>query len=147
LETPPAVEEETDVDPAAPARLPGLGWSLLPIILPIAMIASDPVIGPMWKSQSPESFAEHGEWLKVFAEKNVAMLASAFIAVALWVFTRWPRRDEVSQMVEEALTSAGMIILITAAGGAFGKSLDQAGVGQAIQIVFPGEGASGISVL
>jgi GntP family gluconate:H+ symporter len=139
LETPPTIDEVETPGGVAEAKLP--------IILPIFMIASDPVFGPIWMKNSPASFAQHGEWLKVVADKNVAMLASAFIAMALWIVTRWPKRSEVSAMVEEALTSAGMIILITAAGGAFGSALQKAGVGEAIQAAFPGDSAAGMGVL
>ncbi len=146
LETPPVIEEELPGDQETMA-LPRLGWSLLPIVLPVVMIASNPLIAPSWKSTSPETFAAYGEWLLLFADKNVAMLVSAFAAMSVYVFHKWPRRSEVSQMVEEALTSAGMIILITAAGGAFGASLRIAGVGEAIRDSFPGDTATGWGVL
>jgi GntP family gluconate:H+ symporter len=145
LETPPTIDAE-EVTPAD-LPLPWLGWSLLPILLPIVMIASKPIVAPMWEEAFPLSFASWGVWLEVFADKNVAMLVSAFVAMTLYLVHKRPPRSEVTHMVEEALTSAGVIILITAAGGAFGKSLQQAGVGQAIRDIFPGDGATGWSVL
>jgi GntP family gluconate:H+ symporter len=51
-------------------------------------------------------------------------------------------------MLEHALMSGGLIILITAAGGAFGAMLAAAGIGEAIQAKFASAGASmGISLL
>ena len=53
---------------------------------------------------------------------------------------------ELSNVVEVSLMSGGVIILITAGGGAFGAMLKQARVGEAIQSLFPASGA-GITVL
>ncbi len=51
-------------------------------------------------------------------------------------------------MVEEALKSAGVIILITAGGGAFGAMLKAAQIGPAIQEMFStGAGVSGVVLL
>jgi gluconate:H+ symporter, GntP family len=49
--------------------------------------------------------------------------------------------------VETALMSGGVIILITAAGGAFGAMLQAAQVGPAIQQLFAGVGGAGIVML
>jgi H+/gluconate symporter-like permease len=45
-------------------------------------------------------------------------------------------------LVEQSLTSAGVIILITAAGGAFGAMLKEAQVGEAIRNLIAGESPS-----
>ena len=45
-------------------------------------------------------------------------------------------------MVEHSLMSAGVIILITSAGGAFGAMLKQAQVGDAIQALLTGEASA-----
>ena len=147
LETPPVIDELELPQQEQTESLPNLGWSLLPIVLPVVMIASSPLIKPLWSSSSPETYELYGDWLAFFADKNVAMLMSAFSAVAVYIVHKRPRRSQVSQMIEEALTSAGVIILITAAGGAFGKALQLAGIGEAIRDSFPGEGATGTSVL
>ena len=50
--------------------------------------------------------------------------------------------------IESALLDAGAIILITAAGGAFGSMLQLAGIGGSIEAMFKNEsGISGLSVL
>ena len=48
--------------------------------------------------------------------------------------------------VEDALMSGGLIILITAAGGAFGAMLSDTGVSGAIQAVFTQSGGSGTGI-
>jgi len=43
------------------------------------------------------------------------------------------RRDKISPFLQNALSSGGLIILITSAGGAFGSVLQQTGIGCRIQ--------------
>ncbi|GIW95674.1 MAG: gnt-II system L-idonate transporter [Pirellulaceae bacterium] len=67
---------------------------------------------------------------------NLALLVSAAIAMATLCWKRKLTFVALGQAVESALMSAGIIILITAAGGAFGQMLKEAGVGHAIETVF-----------
>jgi H+/gluconate symporter-like permease len=45
-------------------------------------------------------------------------------------------RNEIAKVVETALMSGGVIILITAGGGAFGAMLKAAEIGQAVEVLF-----------
>jgi len=75
-------------------------------------------------------------WIKFFGDANFALLLSTGIVMLVYhVKTNRPRAHA-EKMVEDALTSGGMIILITAAGSAFGAMLRVAGVGQAIEAIF-----------
>ncbi len=74
---------------------------------------------------------------------NFALLLSCLIAVAMLVKQRRLALPEMAKAVEVALMSGGVIILITAAGGAFGDMLKVAKVGEAIQQLFAGAGGSG----
>ncbi|MCA9215906.1 MAG: gluconate permease [Planctomycetales bacterium] len=74
---------------------------------------------------------------------NFALILAA--GVAMWMLKN-ARKMTLSKMaadVEEALMSAGMIILITAAGGAFGAMLSQAKVGDEVEKLFSGSGGVG----
>jgi GntP family gluconate:H+ symporter len=83
----------------------GVILSLLPIVLPIILIAGD----------------------------AVGLLGSAGIALlTLWKYRR-PDSEPIPRVVEQGLMSAGVIILITSAGGAFGAMLREAGLGEAIR--------------
>jgi len=68
-----------------------------------------------------------------FGNPNLALLLSALIAM----FTlRWNRKlsfKKLGEVTETALMSGGVIILITAAGGAFGKMLQASGVRESIE--------------
>ena len=109
--------------PPEGAALPGLGAAVLPIVLPIALIASDTVAVALDRPAPV---------LAVVGDPNLALGVAAAAALAVWVRRRRPGRKAVAASVEEALLSAGVIVLITAAGGAFGAMLRVAGVGEAL---------------
>jgi gluconate:H+ symporter, GntP family len=79
----------------------------------------------------------------VVGNANFALLLSAAIAIATLVRQRQLSRTEMATAIETALMSGGVIILITAAGGAFGEMLKVAQVGDAIQQAFTGIGGAG----
>ena len=85
--------------------------------------------------------------LRVIGDANLALLLSALIALGtLMVYRGWTLR-QIAAASEEALTSAGVIILITSAGGAFGQMLGQSGLKEAVQNLFPQGGLPPMGVL
>lgn len=80
-------------------------------------------------------------WTALAGNANLALLLAMAAALIVYVRQRRPTRDEAARSVESALMSGGAIILITAAGGAFGAMLDVAGVGPAIQGMFDTQGS------
>lgn len=83
----------------------------------------------------------------VFGNANFALLVSTIIAIWTLVKQRGLSRGEMAAAVETALMSGGVIILITAGGGAFGAMLKAAQVGDAIRVLFAGPGGGGIMML
>ena len=86
----------------------------------------------------------------VFGNANLALLLSTIIALLMLASQRGLTRNEVAHVVETSLMSGGVIILITAGGGAFGAMLQAAQIGEAIQSVFGsllGSGSSGLAFL
>lgn len=79
---------------------------------------------------------EAADWTGLFGNANLALFFSMVIALATAIRKRKMTRRDAAQMVETSLMSAGVIILITAAGGAFGNMLTLASVGSAIQGLF-----------
>jgi H+/gluconate symporter-like permease len=78
---------------------------------------------------------------------NFALLISAAIAILLLVKQRKPSLTELSLTIELSLMSAGVIILITAAGTAFGAMLKVAQIGPAIEKLFGGSSGEGLVLL
>jgi H+/gluconate symporter-like permease len=69
---------------------------------------------------------------------------SMAVALVTWVRLKKPEGKDFSVAVETALLSGGLVILITAAGGAFGAMLKVTGIAADIQAAFEGSGAVGL---
>ena len=134
LELEPLAEQPTELDSQNDLR-PNLFVALLPILVPIVMIAAGP-IGTAFLANPPAV-------LNVIADKNLALLVAAFVALAILVATQRPTRKQVADLVQDAVVGAGSIVLITAAGGAFGGMLKLAGVGPAIEKMFTSDTSGG----
>jgi len=123
--------------------LPGLGWSLAPIVLPVALITANTVVNALGIAAGAS-----GAWLigsraiTVLGNPQIALLLSA--GVALLTYWRHCRPDahQLSTGVGEALMTGGVIVLITCAGGAFGGALRSAELAPAIQTL-AGDAATG----
>ena len=134
-----------DEGPALDEALPGLGLALAPVVLPIILIGSQTVL-----KQAATSSPHAASWLsyaQIWGNPNLALLIAMAISIAVYVRQRQPSRSELSQTVEDALMSGGLIILITAAGGAFGAMLRAAGIDQAIGALIGDVSAAGLGLL
>jgi len=114
--------------------LPPLWLSLSPILLPVVLISGKAVLSQFF-GPTPEgavgSWPSGARWaLDGLGNGNVAMALAT--AIALVTLVRF-KKDGRGTAIHAALSSGGEIILITAAGGAFGAILQQTGVGEEIQ--------------
>jgi len=67
-----------------------------------------------------------------FGDKNIAMLMGGIFALIVLARQKKTTREKLTAFVQTALMTGGGIILITAAGGAFGGMLQQSGISQSI---------------
>jgi GntP family gluconate:H+ symporter len=117
--------------------LPPLSLALAPILLPVLFIGGNAVL---------ESFVkEPTGWqvplMNAFDVLGDANLALAIAAVVSLFLLRWQRDGGTAKLgsgMTSALQEAGLIILITAAGGAFGGVLQHTGVGARIEAIAGG---------
>jgi len=84
---------------------------------------------------------------RLWSNANFALLLAALISMVMLKRVRSLTLRETAGEVEDALMSGGVIILITAAGGAFGAMLRDAQIGEAIQNLFAQSSAGGIGLL
>lgn len=123
--------------------LPGLGFSVLPIVLPILLIAGKTIFLPLLDNDSILA-----RWIIVLGDPNMALLLAAAVSTAVYIQMRRPSRENLGKLIEQSLMSGGLIILITAAGGTFGAMLKEAQIGPAISDLFAGaSGTSGLGML
>jgi GntP family gluconate:H+ symporter len=131
------------------SQLPSLTASLVPIVVPILLISVASLVdvirqgaardatgwaaGAIASVGGADRFARVAQLLEFIGNKNVALIVGAVLALAILARQRRLSPAQVSEMTGRPLETAGVIILITAAGGAFGFMLEQAGVKRAIE--------------
>jgi len=148
LELRPLPGGQTEPEPLPDDQLPPLLPSLVPIVLPVLLISASTVVSALGARGTAVP-----DWLgggaALAGDANFALFVSALFAMTLLWRQRRTTRDQMAAIVEESLTSAGVIILITAAGGAFGAMLRVANVGPAVESLFRtgGEHVGGLSIL
>ena len=117
-------------------KLPSLWLSLLPIVLPVVLIAGGTFLKSPWlKENASLDFLR--PLFGFFGDKNVALITSAAIAMATVVWIKRTNLKELASSMQEALASGGLIILITSAGGGFGGILQQSGIAERVKELAP----------
>ncbi|QDT96118.1 GntP family permease [Gimesia aquarii] len=132
------VAEHKDPDPLEEHELPSLTISLIPIVLPVLMITTNTLVNSMLASGvGPQSLLQKiSPFTSIIGDANFALLIATAIALGILYHQRKMTLLKLGASVENALMSGGVIILITAGGGAFGKMLTVAQIGPAIQNMF-----------
>ena len=92
-----------------------------------------------WNARKPYS--------TVIGNPGLVLLLSMTLALITWVRWKKPGGKAFGEAVETALLSGGLVILITAAGGAFGAMLKLTGVGADIKELFQGNNELGMTTL
>lgn len=129
-------------------QLPSLGMSLLPVLLPVVLITIATVVGVVAeRNPDNESLSGLQGWLQLVGNPNIAMIIAALFSIYLCWSVQGHTLSELSDHVEDALLSGGVIILITAAGGAFGGLLAMTQVQEVVQTFFRGNDSGGIVVM
>jgi gluconate:H+ symporter, GntP family len=128
------------VESTAIRALPPLWLAALPILLPVLLISANTIVSSFAAEAGTLTWTRVAAYAAIVGNANLALLVSAAIAVGTYYRQLHPTRAQMSAMVEASLMSGGIIILITAAGGAFGAMLQAAEIGPAIQGFFAGNG-------
>jgi GntP family gluconate:H+ symporter len=116
--------------------LPGLFLSSIPVAFPVVAISLVSVLG-LFDADAYKFFP----YLEFIGQSNIAMLIAAGFAVFTYarqlIITTPSLKGNLSRTLSEKLEAplhtAGVIIMITGAGGAFGGMIRLAGVGETIE--------------
>jgi len=132
-----------DLEAPPVGKLPGLIPSLIPVVMPVLLIASGTIVEALrtWMPARAALWTALRPYTTVIGNPTFAMLLAAGAALFLYRQQRRPTSAELGATVEGALMGAGVVILIVAAGGAFGSMLQAAGIGPAVQAMFVGAGS------
>ncbi|MGM0903655.1 MAG: GntP family permease [Bacillota bacterium] len=124
LDASEVVDLEEVKDPNRKEISTGLSFGML--ALPIVLILSNTVVGLLFKD-NPDHFVN--TFFSTIGDKNVALLIS--VIVAMFVLKPYIQEDS-KTIFADAFNQSGMVILITGAGGAFGKVVQETGIGDLI---------------
>ncbi|MEM7375498.1 MAG: SLC13 family permease [Bacteroidota bacterium] len=140
------------------SELPSFGLSLLPVVLPAVLLAGFSIIDLAEKSAikadvvatfsgsaealsaaiksaqaDPANFSTFHAIMQLMGNKIIALGLGAFLA--LWILVRQAKLDlkTIGEKCAGPLEVAGVIILITSAGGAFGGMIRESGIGDVVQ--------------
>ncbi len=108
----------------------------LPLLVPLVLIILNTVSGAIDRSNQGVLGGDYepSSWvvpLAFIGNPVVALVIGVLLAVYL-LLPRWTPRNKVHGWFAEAAASAGLILLITGAGGALGQVLRDSGVGDAL---------------
>jgi gluconate:H+ symporter, GntP family len=106
----------------APARAASAGLAMLPIALAMVLI----LMGTLWQAIAGETPVA----VQFLSNRVVAMLAGAVAAYLVASSTLTPQEQETS--AAQAMGSAGVVLLVTGAGGAFGAVIKATGIGDVL---------------
>ncbi|MEO1617392.1 MAG: gluconate:H+ symporter [Planctomycetota bacterium] len=151
---------EPTADPQDELQLPSFGFILFLIGFPIGLILAGTVV-EQWaasgladglssaarKTQLAAAMSEAPvvlQWVSFFGHPVVALLVATLTALYFLGTRRGVSREELLEISTRALGPAGIIILITGAGGVFKGVLKETGITDAMEQVFSD---SGISIL
>lgn len=116
------------------AHQPSFGFSLLPVVLPLALISISTLLTTLGHK---EGFAAA---LHFLGNPVIALLVG--LICALWLLAcNGGKKGDFNHVLEEAILKAGPILIITGAGGMFGAIIKETGVGTAL-----GQAMGGASV-
>lgn len=130
-------------------ELPTFFWSIVPVILPILLISLASFFDAAGKKPETfgwligfcggqQTFPVISQAMEFVGNRNIALLVGAVIAIGVLMKQKGVTLATVNELIGPSFETAGVIILITSAGGAFGLMLKNAGVGEAIQQVVKG---------
>ncbi|UCG58607.1 MAG: TRAP transporter large permease subunit [Phycisphaerales bacterium] len=127
---------QAEPEPVDEDQLPPFWISFAPIILPVILISMNTVTKALGAGKPMAQIAA------VLGNRDMALLLSAALAMFVLVHYRKLSFKELAKRTETALMSGGIIILITAAGGAFGAMLRQAGIKDWLEPLLGDQGQS-----
>jgi GntP family gluconate:H+ symporter len=125
---PALADTTTDSVPVAAKDTPNLALSALPIFAPIFLIVVSAMIDYYGGAFAASPL---GQFLKFIGNPVIALTVGFFLALLL---PKKLKKDDLSDQgwVGKALKDAAIIILITGAGGSFGKVLQNSGIADSL---------------
>ena len=113
---------DVNVDNIKHGKLPPVGLALLPVLLPIVLIT----VSSLLKSLSAGNTSGVFSVIHFFGEPTIALLTGVLCSFILIRKTK--SKITFNDIIDNAITKSGVILIITAAGGMFGLIIKETGV-------------------
>lgn len=121
--------------------LPSLGISMLPLLLPIVLIFLNTIATAIVTASGDPEMASNVIVQALSFIGNPVIAVALGLLVAIYTLLPGRPRDEVLNYMEQGVESAGIILLVTGAGGALGNVLRDSGAGDLI-----GQAVAGLAI-
>jgi Gnt-I system low-affinity gluconate transporter len=108
-------------------RDPGFWVAVMVIIVPLALILSNTATDVWLGDEHPVS-----QWMSLIGHPFSALMISILLAFYFLGTRLGFTREEVQRVATKSMEPVGMIILLTGAGGVFGRVLVEAGIGDVL---------------
>ena len=120
-------------------ELPNLFGSILPILIPLLLLAGGTVFSLASNKMEvqPDWMSTLNPIIRVLGNKDIALSIAAAFSIVLLARRSGSTKESVAQSIQSAIADAGVIVLITCAGGAFGHVLRQTGIASTIEHSLP----------
>ncbi|MEM7479287.1 MAG: SLC13 family permease, partial [Planctomycetota bacterium] len=135
-------EQETPLE-----KLPSLTMSLTPVLLPVVLITIATIVDLSIGENASATMKSVNGWFALLGSPNLAMIIAALFSIYLCWRVQGHSLKDLSEHVEDALLSGGVIILITAAGGAFGALLAMTEIQEIVKSLFEGNESGGLIII
>ncbi|OWY40716.1 gluconate transporter [Xenophilus sp. AP218F] len=131
LELPPDLAEPS----LGKHQMPSFGFSLALLLFPLLLVGCKTLGARLFEKGS----ATH-QWLEFIGHPFIAILAACLLAIYGLALRRGMSREKVMEVCGAAIQPAGIILLVTGAGGVFKQVLVDSGVGPALGNAMIGAG-------
>ena len=115
------------------STLPPLWLSITPILLPLILLSGKTVLTAIADSAGFELSASVNSLVQFLGDKNVALTIAASIGLYTLYIKKKNDPGAMKHAMEHSLSSGGIVLLITSAGGAFGGMLQQSGIRSVVE--------------
>lgn len=125
--SPVATQERIDTEPQQPRPAPSFGVVLGLIAIPLVLILLNTVSTVVFEEENPIR-----NFLSFLGHPFSALLIATLLSFYLLGRQQGMSRRDIQDIATKSLEPVGLIILVTGAGGVFGKTLVATGVGEAL---------------
>ncbi|MDE1477888.1 gluconate transporter [Xenorhabdus bovienii] len=127
--------EDLNTPSIGKSQMPSFGFSLALVLFPLVLVGLKTIAARFVDQQSTLY-----QWLEFIGHPFTAILIACLVAIYGLAIRRGMSKDRVMEVCSAAIQPAGIILLVTGAGGVFKQVLVDSGVGPALGNALVGAG-------